>query len=75
MRTVTAIVTGEKVNVTFEGCADEDMESAAIAVLVAAVTCLSERYDAGRRRRVAVEEIGARLARIAGEGLEKVVAS
>lgn len=72
MRTVTAIITNEGVKVAL-GCNEDDLEKAAIAVLAAALVDLSEPYGTGEERLAAAEEIGARIVRVVGENLEKVI--
>lgn len=74
MRTVAAIVTNEGVQVAIS-CTEDDLENAAIAVLVSAIVRLSEEYGTGEARRAAAEEIGARIARIAGIGVEEGLAA
>lgn len=69
MRTVAAIVTNEGVQVAV-CCPEDDLEKAAVAVLVSAIDLLSEPFGTGESRRVAAEEIGARIARRAAEGVE-----
>ena len=73
MRTVATTVTNEKVNVAICQCDEDDLQKAAVAVLVAAVTDLSEQYGTGEARLAAAEEIGARIARIAAENLERML--
>lgn len=72
MRTVTAIITNDGVKVTL-GCNEDDLEKAAIAVLAAALVDLSGSYGTGEARLAAAEEIGARIVRVVGENLEKVI--